>query len=464
MDRARRNAFRPALVVLMLALAAGASAQGVETDELGARVEALYLGAGIAMPSVSRPASERELLQMLRLLAAWTDDEPIAARARRLAREIRARADDQTLLVDFALTPEYYAGIDRGDFRDQVRVESPFAELSLGYGIPIGPAFVITAALQREWSYSDAPTNVPRPIDGNPLPFENNFVTEGYLSLPVGLAEVTFGRQNLSIGPDPENTLSISSRIPYLDALRTTLSFGRLKMTWVVSTLENGRARLDPALPPDPTDPLYGFDSNTIFYNIHYFEYAWPSVRVGIGSQVVLARRMNTFHLGDFFPVFSWHNADITPNNMSLLADVTVSPAERLDLFFQLGLDDISGEAVGVSDSAVPTIDAYVLGARYSLPALGLSAAVTGGSTHYLWGNFDDDDYLARVIYRMETDGPRPSLPLTSPYGPGVLWADARVGARYADLTADLRYIVRGELPGVDLYSLPYAANPSLES
>jgi hypothetical protein len=462
--RARRVSFLARGVGIALAFGIASAlpgfSQGLETYPLLADAFALYDAAGLARPTVSLPVSRSEVRGMLHDLAREDVPPEVASEARRRIADLRATGAEPEILVDFTLMPEYYLNLDRSQFAEQIRTEDPFASLTLGYGLPSGAYLLIEAALQREWTYGDAPTNIPRPVPGNPLPFENNLVRQGYLFLPIGAVDVTFGRQPISLGPDSRNTLSVSSSVPFLDALKVTTTMGDLKMTSVASTLENGAARLDP---DSVSGDLYDFGINTILYNIHYFEYAWPRVRVGVGSQVVIARPMNNFQLGDFFPVFSWHNADFTPNNMSLLADVTVAPLPHLLTFVQVGFDDISGEGVGISDSAIPTIDAYVAGVRGRLPAYGLEASLVGGYTHYLWGAFNDGEYLSRAIYRVEADGPRRSMPLTSPHGPGALWIDAEIAGEFRDLTGSLRYVATGVLPGADLYTVPYAVSPAIE-
>ena len=57
---------------------------------------------------------------------------------------------------------------------------------------------------------------------------------------------------------------------------------------------------------------------------------------------VVLAREGNFFVLSDFFPVFSWHDADIKPNNMSLIFDLDAVLFPGFRVMGQFGFDDIS--------------------------------------------------------------------------------------------------------------------------
>ncbi len=449
-------------MVLTVAIAASAAAGGLETQGYAERISRLYLDAGIAMPTVSLPLSHSRTVRLLDDLLARALPDDLRRRAEALWAEAAAEGLDAEVRADVVIRPELYLDVPRSPFAEQARVEDPLASLLLAYGRPLGPYIAIEAVAQREWVYEGAATNIPLPVDGNPVPAENNLVRTGYLHLPAGGLDVTFGRQPFVLGPDAANTLSASSAVPFLDALKLTWMLGPLTMTSLTSTIENRRAV--PDVTTEDRDDLYGFGTNIILYNVHYFEYAWRRVRAGIGSQVVIARTMNYFYLGDFFPVFSWHNAGVRPNNMSLLADVTVAPARHLELFAQVGFDDISGESFGFADAPIPTIDAYIAGVRTSAPWYDASASVIGGYTHYLWGTFEDPEYLARAIYRIEADGPRPSMPLTSPHGPGALWMETRVAAATGPFSGALTYLALGTLPDVDIYSVPYASSAEIEA
>lgn len=446
----------------MLVISVSAAAGGLETQEHADRVARLHLDAGLVMPTVSLPVSRSELVGVLDRLLARSITGDVRRRATALRAEVAKGAGTIDVRAEITARPELYLDVPRETFAEQIRTEDPLASLLLAYGRPLGPYIAVEAVAQREWVYGASMSNIPKPIEGNPVPAENNLVRTGYIHAPVGELDVTFGRQAVALGPDEENTLAVSSAIPFLDALKVTLALGPLKMTSLASTLENRRAVPDTV----ETDrgALYGFGRNIILYNIHYFEYAWPRVRVGLGSQVVIARTMNYFYLGDFFPVFSWHNAAVKPNNMSLLADVTFAPIPRVELFAQVGLDDVSGSGLGFADAAIPTIDAYIAGARASAPWFDASVSMVGGYTHYLWGTFEDPEYLARAIYRVEADGPRPSMPLTSPHGPGALWLETELAAERGSFGAELTYLALGRLPDVDIYNALYEASAEIEA
>ncbi len=362
------------------------------------------------------------------------------------------------LVISLETLLQYRYNVPRNSFADQVRLEDPFGVLTMELTQDERLGFRVQATVQREWPDSESVLNIPGPVDGNPVRFENNLVTEGVLLLPIGPAQLTFGRQKIHIGPDATDSLTASQLIPYYDAILLEVPVGSLLMTSVTSTIENRRAS------PDATSMTrdgYAFGENIIFYNIHYFSYEWERVRAGIGSQVVLARPHNNFQLGDFFPVFSWHNAEVEPFNMSLVADASVSLFPGLEAYLQIGYDDIDAETFGFNDSAVPTIDAYLGGVSYALNKE-ISARLQIGYTHYLWGMFDDDEFLARAIYRWYGDAGSESMPLKGPWGPGALWFQIDGELLFGDLLIEPEVRFLGTKP-VDLYSTSYRKSQSVE-
>ncbi|MFO8065407.1 MAG: hypothetical protein R6V29_12355 [Spirochaetia bacterium] len=376
--------------------------------------------------------------------------------------------DRLRLSIETVLRPEVYPSTNRAerDFRERLERENPLAQVRTSYGVDGGPQIVTSTVLEKEFRL-DTPTNIPTPKDGNPAPFENNMMHAGYLEIPGDYLELVFGRQQVHIGPSPHSSIMASDRLPYLDAARLSLTLGDLRMIHLVSSLENraSEAEQEADLPGRLADETYGhedqyaYGKNMIFYNVHYFEYAWDRLRLGIAGQMLVSRPMNEFHLADFFPVFSWHNADIVPHNMAMVIDGSFMAAPGLELYAQVGWDDVSAETFGVADSDLPTIPAYIGGLRYERETNGLRLGGTleGGYTHYLWGNFYEEFALSRAIYRQNVDGGRRSMALTSPYGPGVLWSLLRVGADFdSGFDLEAEYHVRSENTRANLYDTPY--------
>jgi hypothetical protein len=172
--------------------------------------------------------------------------------------------------------------------------------------------------------------------------------------------------------------------------------------------------------------------------------------------------------LADSFPVFSWHQADIMPNNLSVLLDLNITPFPGIRVAFMGGLDDFNANAVGIGDSGVPTIPSFIAGIEYgtSLSFADITAYVETGKTHYLWGNFSDTDTLSRAIYRIALDTGTRVLPLTSPYGPGAFWVEADVELAdilgYGSIGLDFGYLSKNPL--ADLTNTAYEASETVKN
>jgi hypothetical protein len=478
----------PVLLLTLFALAAASPPAGgadLFSDDLDRGVRDAYGETGRVFPTAVFPRSRDSLHRLLEDLHPSSGSERSAERA---AAALDFRDGDLRLLIDLDLQPETYLEANRHDlsFLESLEREEPLLRFNTAYGVDGGPQLVTQTVLQREYDV-ELPTNIPLPADGNPAPFENNFIYTGYLYVPGDYLSTTFGRQQVHFGPSSRSSLMASDRLPYLDAARFSLTLGRLRMTHLVSTIDNtaSDAELDAGMPevltggPWDYGDQYAYGKNIIFYNVHYFEYAWDRLRLGIGGQMLISRPMNHFQLGDFFPVFSWHNADIVPNNMCLVFDASYAAAPGLEVYTQVGLDDVSAETFGIADSELPTIPAYIAGMRYRRETDGpaLSALLEGGYTHYLWGNFHEEFLLSRAIYRQNTDAGSESMPLTSPYGPGALWALVETSARWDERSRPaagaapgpafdlgLSYLIRVENTRADLYSTPYRASEHVRS
>lgn len=454
-----------ACLALLIATPAALSAADLLPPDLDAAIDRAYRGAERVVPTVAYPRSRETREALIGGLPAGDDG---------LAGALGFEGGELRLALSLDVQPESYLEANRADlgFLEELEREEPLLRFRTSYGLDGGPRLVTQTVLQREYDV-ELPTNIPLPAEGNPAPFENNFFYTGYLYVPGEYLETTFGRQQLHIGPSPFSSLMVSDRIPYLDAARLSLSLGRLRMTHVVSTIENraSEAELAAGLPAVLADPQwehgdqYAYGRNIIFYNVHYFEYAWDRLRLGIGGQMMVSRPMNQFQLGDFFPVFSWHNADIVPNNMCLILDASYAAAPGVEIYAQAGFDDISAETFGIADSELPTIPGLLAGLTYRPATDGpaLSVLLEGGYTHYLWGNFHEEFLLSRAVYRQDTDAGSRSMPLTSPYGPGVVWGTLRGSVSWqSGLSLGASYLLRAENTEADLYETPYRASEAV--
>ncbi len=421
----------------------------------------LYGEAGRVFPQGATPISRLRLAELASDL-----DAPGAAAVR------EALPLDRGIAIRAAVDTTLEAYLETGDrdepFYHQYERVDPLAQVHLSAQTAEGPALHMRFDLQREYRQGNW-SNVPYPASGNPVPLENDNVRWGVVYLPLSgedwRFEAIFGRQPVHVGPSPLGSLGPSRRLPHLDALRVNLHLGDLTMTHVVSQLENRPAPLDTAV-PNASD-TYGYDISRILFDTHYFEYAFDRLRLGIGAWVLASRPNNYFHLNDYFPVFSWHNAEIEPKNMCFLGDASYAFLPGLEGYVQLGFDDLRGGGVGVGDTDVPSIDAYLAGIRYwsSLGRRPLFGFAEVGYTHYLWGNYRDDVALSKAIYRLNVDDGNKTLPLTSPYGPGVIWFASSATLGVSDA---LRFTLDYELLSVNteanLFTTPYTEDDAVKN
>lgn len=464
------------LALLIAALApVHLPASDILDTDLSSPLRDVYADAARVLPTAVYPRS-RESLHRLIEQAPATAQAGAEASAAAIADRLGFAEGTLRLALDLDLQPEAYADAARANlgFAEQLDREEPLLRFHTSYGVDGGPQLVTQTALQREYEVN-LPTNIPLPAAGNPAPFENNFIYTGYIHVPGEYLETTFGRQQIHFGPSPQSSLMASDRLPYLDAARLSLTLGRLRMTHLVSTVENRPSdeEIDAGMPDaigagvQDNGDQYAYGKNIIFYNVHYFEYAWDRLRAGIGAQMLVSRPMNQFQLGDFFPVFSWHNADIVPNNMCMIVDVSYAVAPGLAVFLQAGWDDVSAETFGIADREIPTIPGYIAGLRYRRETQGplVSGLLEAGYTHYLWGNFHEEYLLSRAIYRQDTDDRSQSMPLTSPYGPGVMWGRIDANAAWASgVDVGLSYLLRVENTRANLYDTPYRSSQRVEN
>jgi hypothetical protein len=427
-------------------------------------LSAIYSHAGRVFPTTSYPVSKAELSAFADMLAAHASDRTSQELESYRNEVLRYQAEEDTIAVHAAGSFEYTyrsqnVQADPGlptelqvmDLHRLFLDKLPLVSLQLDYARDGGFEIGIAAVVQREYFLDPfSPTNLweSDPGHGNPLALENQDIMRGFLWYDFHPLQVELGRDSLQMGSSKSSLLP-SPEVPFLDMLRIRLPLGRLTGDLVISTLENRPGKYDVTV--NPGDPQFG--PSIILTAIHRWEYAFDTVRVGIAAMCVYARDGNAFNLGDIFPVFSWHQADIGPNNTSFIADVTWVPLPGLTLSLQGGLDDVNLSGVGVQDAAAPTIPAIIFDADYlwdTGSGLSLDFGLELGYTHYLWGNFSLDtgykDSLARAIDRYRLDGGTVILPLTSPYGPGATWVNLAAtlhGLPSMETTATLGYFSR---------------------
>ena len=453
---------------------------------------AIYQDAGQVFPTTSFPVSKAELAAF----ADRLDSVQAPGLSDRLLgyRDTVLRLDDSHDLVsvsgaasfeydgrtqDVQFDPGLPTALQVLDVQRLFLQRLPLGAIKLDYSRDGGFELGISARIEREYFFDPFyPTNLweSDPAGGNPVALENQDIMRGFLMYDFHPLQVTLGRDKIHLGPGP-HSLWPSIDLPFLDMLRLRLPIGALTGDLVISTLENRQNGLDV-----PGDPNSGIEAPyVILMALHRYEWAFRTVRVGIGAMCIYARQSNAFNLGDIFPVFSWHQANIGPNNTVLVADASWTPLPGLSLSGQFGLDDVNLGGVGVGDSGTPTIPAFIFDAGYTLGvggSLSLQLGLEVGYTHYLWGNFQlgaaSDSKgispLARAIDRYYMDGGNALLPLTSPYGPGATWVELTTrlhGIQWLDASISARYFSRMTDPlygePVNLVDTEYAASSGIE-
>lgn len=459
------------VVVLVLACTVVTSAAGIDRlyrpeDRPVADLARLYRVAGVAFPTASFPVSRAWLHATARSLRPHVDGPAYTALNRYLD-DLDYRPREVKTMLQMTVSPELY--VERAYLRESIteklRRQSAAGSLAVSGSLDGGPLLHTRIDAIPRYSVEHL-SNVSLPSSGAPVPYEFNNLPVGYLHVPIGLLNVTFGRQQQQLGPGTKTSVALSPFVPYLDALRITLELGPIRMHHNIASIDNTRSTVDVTL-PESTLGLYNFKQNQIFFNTHYFEYRFNRLRAGIGGHIVVSRYMNNFTISDFFPVFSWHNAKIHPINMSLFLDLTVTPAPGVEVYGQLGLDDINTNAIGVSDAAAPTIPAFVIGSRYT--TLGdtgtLDLSMDVGMTHYLYGNYASQFGLSRAIYRTgEGWTPGYTMPLTSPFGPGTVFTTAAAELEREQIGGSLRYSFVAKKPDANLLATPYEPSEALRT
>ncbi|MBN1649489.1 MAG: hypothetical protein JW874_15730, partial [Spirochaetales bacterium] len=293
--------------------------------------------------------------------------------------------------------------------------KEPLARLGLGLADPDKAGFYIEAFARSEFG-DEVYTNLFNPEGDNPVSIDNYFIQYGYFYYDFNPLTLVFGRIPVHFGHPGFNTVLPSKRLPFMDSLYLKLPIGFVTMNMMISSLENreGVDDVNPDAAGAADNTAYEFGRDMIMTALHRFDMHWKRLNVSISGFSIISRQDNTLQLGDFFPVFSWHNADVGWHNLSMVFEASYSPLRGMDLFAQAGYDDINAsDLFGIDDTGNPTIDAYILGALYRTPLIGavLSAKAEFGYTHYLWGNFYDgteadnrgNHVFERAIYRYRT-------------------------------------------------------------
>lgn len=434
-------------------------------------LKTLYLESGRVFPTGSFPLDRRDLHRLALKLKEQAPNDEARERIAEFLEELSFNREVIRLGADVKLTYEHYLRTAE-EWEDYYRLffePEPALAFDLYYTQDGLAVIDIAGSWRREYDGFSA-NNFLAFKPGNAFAQENQFLQKGYFRYFFGPLEMELGRNKVHYGPSRYSSLLLSQRLPFLDALRLRLPIGPLEMTSLVSTLENRSAAgdLDLAALYGAAYPYdYDFVDNTIICTMHRFEYAFKRLRLGISGLSFITRPDNAFLLGDFFPVFSWHTADVGWHNLSMIGDVSLAPLPGLEVFAQYGVDDINLGSVNIGDDPLPTIDAYIIGLSFDLrlPKASFSFYLEGGYTHYLWGNFHEEYALSRAIYRYFMDRENQILPMTSPFGPGSRWIYGEIGwSNLNDISASLFFQLIDQNTQANLIDTPYKASSTVEN
>ena len=465
---------------------------GIQSPEVS-ELRYLYRRGARVFPFFSYPVHGSDLLGAAKKLRGGLYGEDAAA-LDRVSEELAAY-DRWAVLIRGGLSAAYRHRfrtgetlIDEGpvpngaDFRRAFLSFPPVLSLSAGGGGFRGLFLEAEAILRPAWGDDYTPdNNFFFPASQFDITFD--LINKGVLSWNGKYLYTFFGRDNNDFGDTPGGSLYPSKDLPYMDWLRFFVTLGPFSMDYLLSTIQHKEAPYDVKPNADDVnagpngtetgDHYFGFmtDENPsiILSVLHRFQWNFGRVKAGAGANVVYVRSNNMYTITDISPLMSWHNADMRPNNMNLVLDLSWALYPGFTLTGMLGFDDINGDMFGIPDSGTTTIPAGILQLEYGLRRERFQGEflLEAGYTHYLWGNFayeTDGKWgtapLARGIYRYSPSKKGVILPLTSPYGPGVIWGrlvSAVTLPRYnLRLGADLLVLTKNE--DVNLIDTWYAS------
>lgn len=270
--------------------------------------------------------------------------------------------------------------------------------------------FLFGAGFSNDASGWQATTLVV-PREGNIAPIERHFMKASWLWYDFRPLQIEIGRDQIHWGP-LDHSLIVGDQIPFLDMVRGTLDAGPVTLDWVISTPETRTGGGS----SDVTD--------SALMSLHRVAFNSSNWRFALSERYIVHRTTGGITMADIFPVGSYHQSDIDPNNNCLYVDGEWVPAPGWRLMGQYGLDDVDGSLLGVPDYSIPTIWAFLVGAEWQ-GTLGddpLRLYAEVGGTHYLWDDYADP--VAAAVYRRVLNSRTETMDLSSPYGPGTYWVN----------------------------------------
>jgi hypothetical protein len=481
-------------VLFFLALSAAANIFG-ETyfmDSPEAKtLRSLYVRAGRMFPFSSWPVHGSDLLEAAEKLSSFIPDEeenPDRVLLDKIIEGFTSQKDKRIILKgDLSASYEHrfrtsQVLADPSEVKNGIDIQRRYFSLDpvLSFGAGIGPFTGIyveaEAVLRQPWKYDyDPMNNFLFPLQGSELDIGYEIVSKGMLSWNGKYINAALGRDKVHFGSTPGSTLYPSGSLPFMDGLRLNIPIGPFQADYFLSTIQPRKAPEDVDVDKDYFGFLLDPNPSIILNATHHFQWNFGRIKAGAGGTVTYARSNNFFLVTDFLPIIVYHNSDIRPNNLSLIVDFSWAFYPGFTLTGMFGFDDINASFFGIGDSEVPTIPAWIVQVEYSLLTEPFRAdfLLEGGYTHYLWGNFAYDGepdnkwkgvHLARAIYRYNANNQGVLLPLTSPYGPGVIWGRL-AGSFYFTrfpLKVSPDILLLSKLRGADLVKTEYKKDDAL--
>jgi hypothetical protein len=492
-----RLKFGSLLLAVLILLTGGGKLWGelfYEDSAEATLLRRLYRRAGKVLPFSSYPVHGSDLVDLGEQLFSLTSGSDQALLEELLDR-LKPKDEEALLLSGFlaaAYEHRFSAAsilVDEGavkngeDIRRAYLGFSPLLSMGGRAEKFTGPYAELQVDILPPWKGNFRPDNNFIPLPEVDIAFD--LLSKGVAGWNGKYLDVFFGRDAVHFGHTPGASLYPSGRLPYQDGLRLFMPLGPFTFDYLLATIQPKRAPHDVIPNSIANNPIqsdaFGFMDDprptTILTAVHRFQWNFGFLKAGAGGTVVYARSNNMFLMTDILPVFIYHNADIRPNNLNLVFDLSWTFYPGFTLTGMVGFDDISAKTFGLPDGPTPTIPAGILQLEYSAfpgPAA-VDFLLEGGYTHYLWGNyaFDDADDvvwgeapLARAIYRYAPNGRAILLPLTSPYGPGTIWGRLVSALEFSPwnlkVTADL--LILSTIDGVNLVDTLYTEDDSVEN
>jgi hypothetical protein len=457
---AKKNRTRFLAIALFTIASALGFAQSYEPDSPEVvELKNLYIETGRSFPFTSYPISERRLVQAAQGIEPYVNSY-YQKRLENIIRPLLDRPDGfipffrgQANLAETARNPGHSPDFD---IKDYLRAD-PFLYVGAGVILPMRGFAYADIEARKRYENTLPVANIPLEFKNGSAAWkvEDHDVKRGVLAFFNDYVDLYIGRDKVEYGPS-RSSLICDPDVPSLDSIRFEVYGGPFTLSYRVTTLDNRKAETDVI----PTWP-YAFGQNTIVNAVHRVQYATENATVGVTGNIFIVRPQNSFQVADVLPIISWHNADITPNNLSLILDGRYVVSPGIELAAQVGFDDINGNILGINDDSTPTIDAEIV--SLSMPNW-MELYLEVGHTHYLWGSFDDAVAMARAIYRVPLMGGAQAMPMTSPYGPGTVWTHAEIGKKLTkSFKAGCSVEMIGKKAGADLFTTHYGPSSLLE-